>query len=65
MLKQLFYINFFIWFLQCDIYSLGIVCLELLNPFETDMERYKTIETLRSRSEIPVEIGIKWPNMVI
>ncbi|XP_046445652.1 eIF-2-alpha kinase GCN2-like isoform X3 [Daphnia pulex] len=48
---------------KCDIYSLGIVCLELLNPFETDMERYKTIETLRSRSEIPVEIGIKWPNM--
>nr|CAH0107020.1 unnamed protein product [Daphnia galeata] len=48
---------------KSDIYSLGIVLLELLNPFDTDMERYKTIETLRTRSEVPVEMGIKWPNM--
>jgi len=58
-------VNLLCCFIQSDIYSLGIVLLELLNPFDTDMERYKTIETLRTRSEVPVEMGIKWPNMVI
>ncbi|XP_057371544.1 eukaryotic translation initiation factor 2-alpha kinase 3-like isoform X2 [Daphnia carinata] len=50
---------------KSDIYSLGIVLLELLNPFETDMERYKTIENLRARCEISEEVKRKWPKMAM
>lgn len=32
---------------QSDVYSLGIILLELLIPFNTDMERLKTIEAAR------------------
>ena len=49
---------------QSDIYSLGILLLELLNPFKTVMERYKTIEVLRSRGKVPDEVHVKWPEMV-
>lgn len=33
--------------MQSDLYSLGIILIELLIPFKTDMERVKTIENAR------------------
>lgn len=41
------YENVFIFILQSDIFSLGIILLELLIPFNTDMERLKIIEAAR------------------
>lgn len=37
---------------KVDIYSLGLIFFELLTPFGTDMERFKTITALRD-SEYP------------
>lgn len=45
-------------------YSLGIVLLELLYPFKTDMERHRTIQDLRKLLIIPREIEEKWPHLV-
>lgn len=39
--------NLACFWLQSDVYSLGIILLELLIPFNTDMERLKTIEAAR------------------
>lgn len=48
-----------IFFFQSDIYSLGIILLELLIPFNTDMERLKTIESAR-KGIIPLNIPPKF-----
>lgn len=37
---------------KSDIYSLGVVLVELMMPFNTDMERIRTVETVR-RNEVP------------
>lgn len=49
---------------QSDVYSLGIVLLELLCPFRTDMERHKTIKNLREHHALPPDIKEKWPCLV-
>jgi len=46
---------------KSDIYSLGIVFLELLSCFQTVMERYRTIETLRNNNKLPETISRSWP----
>jgi len=33
---------------KVDIYSLGVIFFELLNPFTTEMERYQTLTQLRN-----------------
>lgn len=33
---------------KVDIYSLGVIFFELLNPFSTEMERYQTLTQLRN-----------------
>lgn len=33
---------------KVDIYSLGVIFFELLNPFTTEMERYLTLTQLRN-----------------
>lgn len=38
---------------KVDIYSLGLVLLELLVPFSTQMERAKTLSDLRTRKVVP------------
>ena len=50
--------------MQSDIYSLGIVFLELLSCFQTVMERYRTIETLRNNNKLPETISRSWPALV-
>lgn len=33
---------------KVDIYSLGVIFFELINPFTTEMERYQTLTRLRN-----------------
>lgn len=33
---------------KVDIYSLGVIFFELLNPFSTEMERYQVLTRLRN-----------------
>ena len=46
-------------------YSLGIVLLELLTIFKTEMERHKSIENLRKKREVPQSVIERWPLLVI
>ncbi len=43
---------------------MGVVLLELLVPFQTDMERYKSIERLRNRGRLPDSLVNKRPRLV-
>lgn len=38
---------------KVDIYSLGVIFFELLNPFTTEMERYQTLTKLRNNTFPP------------
>ena len=49
--------------LQSDIYSLGIVLMELLVPMRTDMERNKVITALKS-GQIPEAVATDHPQWV-
>ena len=51
-------------FFQADVYSLGIILLELFLPFKTAMERHSMLRELRS-SSLPETVIGKWPDMVI
>ena len=44
-------INSNMYSIYTDIYSLGIIFFELLNIFETEMEKYKMINNLKEKSE--------------
>jgi hypothetical protein len=46
-------------------YSLGIVLLELITIFKTEMERHKSIENLRKKGEVPQSVIERWPSLVI
>ncbi|XP_065211097.1 eukaryotic translation initiation factor 2-alpha kinase-like isoform X3 [Planococcus citri] len=46
---------------KVDIYSLGIIFFELLVPFSTEMERYKTLTALRS-NKFPQDFPDKYEN---
>ncbi|KAG8247361.1 Eukaryotic translation initiation factor 2-alpha kinase [Homalodisca vitripennis] len=46
-----------------DIYSLGIVLMELIQPFQTDMERSKVIGKLKT-GNIPPELSEFFPTLV-
>ncbi|KAJ1520214.1 hypothetical protein ONE63_004424 [Megalurothrips usitatus] len=46
---------------KSDLYSLGIVLLELLHPFHTDMERSKVIQKLRT-GHLPSDLSTTWPH---
>ncbi|KAG8197889.1 hypothetical protein JTE90_020268 [Oedothorax gibbosus] len=48
---------------KVDIYSLGIILIELLLQFQTHMEFCKTIESI-SKSDIPKKLLEKWPDYV-
>lgn len=43
-------------------YSLGIILLELVEPFVTDMERVKTITDLR-KGQIPAHLTANYPKI--
>ncbi|GFG33121.1 hypothetical protein Cfor_03417 [Coptotermes formosanus] len=47
---------------KSDLYSLGIVLFELLQPFSTDMERCKLITRIRS-GHIPSELAVTTPKL--
>ncbi|CAG9784683.1 unnamed protein product [Diatraea saccharalis] len=47
---------------KSDMYSLGIILLELVAPFSTDMERVKTIEDLR-KGQIPAHLTANYPKI--
>lgn len=48
---------------QSDLYSLGIILLELLIPFQTDMERVETIQNAR-KGRIPESISPKFLHLL-
>jgi len=48
---------------KVDIYSLGVIYFELLNPFTTEMERYQTLTRLRNNI-FPPEFPKKFKNEV-
>ena len=49
---------------QVDMYSLGIVVLELwYPPFETAHERFKVMEALTKRKELPALFGDQHPQV--
>ena len=50
-------------FSQSDLYSLGIVLFELLQPFKTDMERSKMIDQLKI-GNLPPELTLLAPKWV-
>lgn len=43
-------------------YSLGIILLEMVEPFSTDMERVKTITDLR-KGQIPAHLTANYPKI--
>lgn len=43
-------------------YSLGIILLEMVEPFSTDMERVKTITNLR-KGQIPAHLTANYPKI--
>lgn len=47
---------------KSDMYSLGIILLELVEPFVTDMERVKTITDLR-KGQIPAHLTANYPKI--
>jgi len=47
-LKIIFQISGTSYNYKVDIYSLGVIFFELLNPFTTEMERYQTLTQLRN-----------------
>lgn len=48
---------------KVDIYSLGVIFFELLNPFTTEMERYQVLTRLRSNI-FPPQFSKKFKNEV-
>lgn len=48
---------------KVDIYSLGVIFFELLNPFTTEMERYQVLTRLRNNI-FPSQFSIKFKNEV-
>ncbi|XP_063698800.1 eukaryotic translation initiation factor 2-alpha kinase 1-like [Culicoides brevitarsis] len=48
---------------KSDIYSLGIILLELLVPFSTDMERANTIKQVRS-GKLPENINVNFRSLL-
>ena len=56
--------SFLMSYEQCDMYSLGIVLLELLSVFKTDMERHVSIRKLRSERIVPRGLADQWPSLV-
>ncbi|XP_026490449.1 eukaryotic translation initiation factor 2-alpha kinase 1-like [Vanessa tameamea] len=47
---------------KSDMYSLGIILLEMVEPFGTDMERVKTITGLR-KGQIPANLTANYPKI--
>ena len=50
----------FVSALQSDMYSIGVLALELFQPFGTEMERVRTLENLRG-GRVPDSFGCRWP----
>lgn len=50
-------------FAQVDIYSLGVVLLELWFPFDTGMERAVTLTSLKKRGEVPERLQKEVPQV--
>ncbi|KAL1124771.1 hypothetical protein AAG570_001392 [Ranatra chinensis] len=48
---------------KSDIYSLGLVLLELIKPFQTAMERCKVLSQLKA-GQVPPDIASTWPHLV-
>lgn len=59
-LTRRFYFPFYV---QADIFSLGIILFELLCAFGTEMERVTNIKDLR-QGKLPQEFCDKWPEEV-
>lgn len=47
---------------KSDIFSLGIILFEMFQPFNTEMERIKTLTNVR-QGNIPPEFSDKWPKL--
>lgn len=50
----------FVSFVQSDLYSIGVIALELFQPFGTEMERVHTLGELR-QGKIPNMLSKNWP----
>lgn len=46
---------------RVDMYSLGIILFELLQPFSTAMERAKMITSLKEKRHLPTDFVRRWP----
>lgn len=51
-------------FPQVDLFSSGIVLLELFTVFGTRSEGLAVIGRLRERRELPEDVTAKWPSIV-
>lgn len=51
-------------FLQVDLFSCGIVLLELFTVFGTRSEGLEVIGRLREGRELPEDVAGKWPSLV-
>lgn len=49
---------------KADIYSLGIICFELIHPFGTQMERVRVLGDLRQHKRFPPDFILKHPKEV-
>lgn len=49
---------------KSDVYSLGVILIELLLPFSTDMERIQTIKKVRSGENLPKLVNDCFTNLV-
>uniref|UniRef100_A0A3B3S681 non-specific serine/threonine protein kinase n=1 Tax=Paramormyrops kingsleyae TaxID=1676925 RepID=A0A3B3S681_9TELE len=47
---------------KSDMYSMGIVAVELFQPFGTEMERVHTLENVR-RGKVPSGFSERWPTL--
>jgi len=50
----------FVSFVQSDLYSIGVIALELFQPFGTEMERVHTLGEL-GQGKIPNMLSKNWP----
>lgn len=48
---------------KADLYSLGIILLELFYPFTTDMEKIKYVDHIKKKRKISDEFEAKWPSI--
>lgn len=57
------YVNKLLVSFQVDIYSLGIILFEFYQPFNTEMEKYKSIKEIR-KGNLEEKFKTQWIEQV-